>query len=73
MQDGKFAKLTEVVEHYNSGVINNEFLDRRLRQKNDVRKLNLSANEKQATLYFLLTLTDNIFITNEKKSDPFKN
>ena len=73
MHDGRFATLSQVVEHYNSGVRNSQFLDNRLRRGNGVRRLNLSTNEKQALVDFLLTLTDNNFITDPKFSDPFKN
>ncbi|MFY0604829.1 MAG: cytochrome-c peroxidase [Flavobacteriaceae bacterium] len=73
MHDGRFATLAQVIEHYNSGVQNSQFLDNRLRQGNGVRRLNLSAQESQALVDFLLTLTDNNFITDEKFSDPFTN
>lgn len=73
MHDGRFATLEEVVEHYNSGVQNSADLDNRLRVNgNNVRRLNLSNQEKQALVDFLLTLTDNNFITDEKFSDPFR-
>ena len=72
MHDGRFTTLAEVVEHYNNGVRNSQFLDNRLRQGNGVRRLNLSGNERQALIDFLLTLTDNNFITDPKFSDPFK-
>lgn len=72
MHDGRFATITEVVEHYNSGVKNSQDLDGRLRQGNGVRRLNLSNQEKQALVDFMLTLTDTNFISDEKFSDPFK-
>ncbi len=71
MHDGRFTTLAQVVEHYNSGVQNSQDLDGRLRQGNGVRRLNLSNAEKQALVDFMLTLTDNSFITNEKFSNPF--
>ena len=73
MHDGRFTTLAQVVEHYNSGVQNSQDLDGRLRQGNGVRRLNLSNAEKQALVDFMLTLTDNSFITNEKFSNPFRN
>ncbi|MGB0891836.1 MAG: cytochrome-c peroxidase [Flavobacteriaceae bacterium] len=73
MHDGRFATLQQVVEHYNNGVRNSQFLDNRLRRGNGVRRLNLSPNERQALVDFLLTLTDNNFISDEKFSNPFKN
>ena len=37
------------------------------------KRLNLSNQEKQALVDFLITLTDYNFITDEKFSNPFKN
>ncbi|MEO9479986.1 MAG: cytochrome c peroxidase [Maribacter dokdonensis] len=71
MHDGRFETLEEVIEHYNSGVQNNPNLDNRLTQGNNVRRLNLSDNDKQALVDFLHTLTDTEFITDEKYADPF--
>ena len=71
MHDGRFANLEQVIEHYNSGVQNSPNLDNRLRQGNNVRRLNLTEAEKQSLVDFLLTLTDNNFITDEKYGDPF--
>lgn len=71
MHDGRFATLGEVIDHYDDGVQNSQFLDNRLRQGNGVRRLNLNAQERQALIDFLITLTDNNFITDEKFSDPF--
>lgn len=73
MHDGRFATLEQVVEHYNSGVQNSMFLDGRLRAGNNVRRLNLSNQEKQAIVDFLRTLTDNTFINDTKFSNPFIN
>ncbi|MEP3381122.1 MAG: cytochrome c peroxidase, partial [Maribacter dokdonensis] len=61
MHDGRFETLEEVIEHYNSGVQNNPNLDNRLTQGNNVRRLNLSDNDKQALVDFLHTLTDTEF------------
>ena len=73
MHDGRFQTLMEVVEHYNSGVQNSATLDNRLQvQGNNVRRLNLSDQEKQALVDFLETLTDPTFISDEKFSNPFR-
>lgn len=72
MHDGRFLSLAQVIEHYNSGIRNSEDLDNRLRVRGRVRRLNLSNQEKQAMIDFLITLTDNNFITDEKFSNPFK-
>ncbi len=73
MHDGRFTTLEQVIEHYNSGVQNNRNLDGRLRRGNGVRRLNLSSTDKIALKDFLLTLTDRVFLTDEKFSSPFKN
>ncbi len=73
MHDGRFVTIEEVIEHYNSGVQNSQYLDDRLRQGNGVRRLNLSYQDKLALKDFLLTLTDNTFLSDEKFSSPFKN
>ena len=72
MHDGRFATLEEVIEHYSTGVQNSPNLDGRLRQGNGVRRLNLSVQDKQALKDFLMTLTDNTILTDEKFSSPFK-
>jgi len=74
MHDGRFETLREVIEHYNSGIQNSATLDNRLRVGGgNVRQLNLSNQEKEALVDFLITLTDNNFIADEKFSNPFKN
>ena len=73
MHDGRFTTLEQVIEHYNSGVQNSPYLDGRLRRGNGVRRLNLSNGDKNALKDFLLTLTDRVFLTDEKFSSPFKN
>jgi len=74
MHDGRFATLGEVIDHYDFGVVDSPNLDNRLRAGGgQVRRLNLNAAERQALIDFLLTLTDNNFITDEKYSDPFIN
>jgi cytochrome c peroxidase len=71
MHDGRFNTLVEVEEHYNSGVQNSNNLDNRLRERNGIRRLNLNNQERQALVDFLIALTDDNFITDEKFSDPF--
>jgi cytochrome c peroxidase len=73
MHDGRFETLEEVIEHYNSGVQDNGNLDNRLRNNNGIRRLNLTNQEKQGLVDFLMTLTDNNFIADQKFSDPFIN
>ena len=72
MHDGRFSTLAEVVEHYNSGVQNHPNLDQRLKTPNgNVRRLNLTQNEKDALVAFLETLSDDVLGSDEKYSDPF--
>lgn len=74
MHDGRFATLGEVIDHYDNGVQNSPDLDNRLRVNGgQVRRLNLTPQERQGLIDFLLTLTDNNFITDPKYSDPFIN
>ena len=78
MHDGRFATLEEVVEFYNTGVVNHPNLSRPLRNRpqpgrppGGVLRLNLSASQKDALVAFLKTLTDVSVTTDEKFSDPF--
>lgn len=60
MHDGSINTLVEVIEHYNSGGIIHE-------NKSDlIRPLNLTPQEKDELLAFLLSLTDNEFLTNNQ-------
>lgn len=74
MHDGRFSTLAEVVEHYNSGVQAHPNLDNRLRQGagGAPRQMNLTDQEKQDLVNFMLTLTDDTFLTEEKFSNPFR-
>lgn len=72
MHDGRFATLEQVVDHYDSGVQNNPGLDPGLRTPTgQVRRLNLSPNDKAALVAFLKTLTDQAFLTDVRFADPF--
>lgn len=78
MHDGRFATLEEVVEFYNSGVVNHPNLSPQLRQRTPPGappgppiRPNLTANEKAALVAFMKTLTDANLATNTKYSDPF--
>ncbi len=74
MHDGRFATLTQVVEHYNSGVQAHPNLDNRLRTApgGAPRRLNLTAAEIQSVVAFLGTLTDQELLKDAKFSDPFR-
>lgn len=72
MHDGRFATLEEVVEFYNSGVVDHPNLSPPLRRPDgSPLRLNLSDTEKAALVAFLKTLTDESMTTNEMYSDPF--
>ncbi|MCG8372764.1 MAG: hypothetical protein MI700_04495 [Balneolales bacterium] len=78
MHDGRFETLREVVDHYSDNVQNHPNLNFRLKTLDDgeegvaeVLRLKLSEEEKEALVAFLLTLTDEKVITEEKYSDPF--
>jgi len=78
MHDGRFATLEEVVEFYNSGVVNHPNLSPPLRvptppgaPPGPPRRLNLTAEQKAALVAFLKTLTDPGIATDPKFSDPF--
>ncbi|MFN6086597.1 MAG: cytochrome-c peroxidase, partial [Fluviicola sp.] len=67
MHDGRFKKLSEVLNHYSNGINQSNTLDIRL--KNGIQ---LTANEKVDLISFLLTLTDKEFLFNKNFSYPKK-
>ncbi len=71
MHDGRFGTLEEVVEFYNSQIVNHPNLAPQLRNNNRPIRLNLNEDEKNALVAFLHTLTDPSLATNPKYSDPF--
>jgi cytochrome c peroxidase len=78
MHDGRFTNLEQVVEFYNSGVVNNPNLSPPLRvptppgqPPGPPLRLNLTPAQKAALVAFLKTLTDTSIATDEKLSDPF--
>jgi len=80
MHDGRFATLEQVVEFYNSGVVNHPNLSPQLRlppgppgsPPPPPRRLNLTDAQKAALVAFLRTLTDTSVTTDPKFSDPFR-
>lgn len=73
MHDGRFKTLEEVIEHYSTGIEDNENLDFRLRDGNGVpRQFNISASDKKALIAFLQTLNDLSVLADPKFSNPFK-
>ncbi|HEY4155869.1 MAG TPA: cytochrome-c peroxidase [Puia sp.] len=63
--DGRFNTLSDVLEHYNSGVIQSATLDSFLR-----KGIPLTENDKFYLIQFLGTLTDSSFINNPLFKDP---
>lgn len=80
MHDGRFATLEDVVEFYNSGVVDHPNLSPQLRlppgppgsPPPPPRRLNLSEAQKAALVAFLKTLTDRSVTTDPKFLDPFR-
>lgn len=78
MHDGRFATLEQVVEFYNSGVVNHPNLSPPLRNPpgspgaGQPRRLNLTADNKADLVAFLKTLTDTSITTDVKFQDPFR-
>lgn len=65
MHDGRIRDIYQVLEHYNSGVINSPGTDPLVRNR-----IPLSNFEKGQLVAFLYTLTDNDFIQNKGLSQP---
>lgn len=65
MHDGRFKRLSEVLNHYTSGIQSANTLSKKLR-----KPILLSSNEKVDLISFLLTLTDKEFLFNTKYSYP---
>jgi len=63
MHDGRFNTLTEVVKHYNNGIVKSKTLSKKLE-----KPMNLSDNERVEIIAFLKTLTDKEFLFNKKYS-----
>ena len=68
MHDGRFTTLAQVINFYNAQVIQNPDLATQLQTP-----LNLNPTERADLEAFLLTLTDNAFLTSSLFSDPFVN
>jgi cytochrome c peroxidase len=65
MHDGRFKKLSEVLNHYNRGIVQRNGLAPELKDG-----INLSSNEKVDLIAFLLTLNDKNFVFNKEFSFP---
>jgi cytochrome c peroxidase len=65
MHDGRFKKLSEVLNHYTSGISHSATLSKKLE-----KPIVLTSNEKVDLTAFLLTLTDRNFLFNPAFSYP---
>ena len=65
MHDGRFGKLSQVLNHYSNTIKPNNLLSQPLKGS-----LELSSDEKTEIIAFLLTLNDTSFIKNEKHQFP---
>jgi cytochrome c peroxidase len=65
MHDGRFETLTEVIKHYNSGIVQSPTLSKELQQP-----MQLSDHERTELVAFLKTLTDKEFLFNPRFSYP---
>jgi cytochrome c peroxidase len=66
MHDGRFRSLSEVVEHYHTGIGTNPDVDDRLKGG-----IPLTAQQKNDLIAFLHALTDQTFIQNKAFGPPF--
>ena len=69
MHDGRFETLDDVIDHYSEGIEENIWT---MTGSFIFENLNYSETEKANLKAFLLTLTDESFLTNPKWSDPFE-
>ena len=65
MHDGRFKTLTEVIKHYNSGMLQSPTLSKQLQ-----KPMHLSDNDRVDLDAFLKTLTDTAFLFNPKFGYP---
>tara|TARA_R110002073_G_scaffold123234_2_gene266875 strand:- start:59633 stop:60703 length:1071 start_codon:yes stop_codon:yes gene_type:complete len=63
MHDGRFATLDEVINHYSEGLKSSSTIDPLMKKVNQ-GGVGLSTQDKADLKAFLLTLTDNNFVTN---------
>ncbi|WP_375436638.1 cytochrome-c peroxidase [uncultured Hymenobacter sp.] len=69
MHDGRFNTLTEVLDHYDHGMVESATLDPQLRRSGPGPGISLSAEERQNLLAFLATLTDEQFTNNSQLAE----
>lgn len=70
MHDGRFSTLREVIEHYNTGVVESPTIDP-LMQYNLDPGLGLTDQDIDDLIAFLNTLTDEVYLNNPEYQSPF--
>lgn len=70
MHDGRFKTLREVLDFYDSGMIDSPTLDPFFRRSDGSLGITISEDEKTKIIAFLNTLTDTDFLTNRKYAEP---
>ncbi len=65
MHDGRFKRLSQVLDHYTKGIEKNKTLSNELQ-----KTIELTSNEKVDLIAFLLTLTDKSFLYNPEYFYP---
>lgn len=74
MHDGRFANLSEVIDHYSNGIKTHKNLGSELRESfnGPAKKMDFSQEDKDNLIAFLNTLTDDVFRADPRFSNPFK-
>jgi cytochrome c peroxidase len=72
MHDGRFATLEQVVDFYSTGVRDGPLLDPRMRDTSGKpARIHFSAEQRDALVAFLRSLTDSSFLRDVRFADPF--
>ncbi|MBD2715407.1 hypothetical protein KBK19_10200 [Microvirga sp. STR05] len=69
MHDGRFQTLTEVLDHYDHGMVESGTLDPQFRQPGARTGISITTQDRQDLLAFLTTLTDEEFLRNPELSE----
>ncbi|WBO85285.1 cytochrome c peroxidase [Hymenobacter yonginensis] len=69
MHDGRFATLSEVLDHYDHGMTESATLDAQLRRPGQAPGIPLTSAERTQLLAFLATLSDEEFLRNPQLSE----
>lgn len=70
MHDDRFQTLEEVIEHYNSGVLKSPSLDPIMTKPGKETGLHLTKQEKSDLKAFLLSLTDDSYMSDSRFATP---